>query len=142
MGRAPDLQAGDAGGKVTAETTWRSMTVKRVFLVHWKDDEIDSFAEPLRDAGWHVDTAHGDVVGALDGLRRSAPDVIVLSLRREPERGRQLAASIATEELLRHAPVVLVDADEEAAQEVRDELPNVTVCAWDELAPHLVDRLG
>jgi CheY-like chemotaxis protein len=118
------------------------MIVKRLFLVHWKDDEVHAFAEPLRDAGWQVDTAHADVVDALDRLRASAPDLVVLNLSREPRRGRQLAAAMAAEELLRHAPVVLVDADDEAAREVSAELPNVTTCDWPELPAHLAARLG
>jgi DNA-binding response OmpR family regulator len=104
------------------------------FVVHWQHDEVASFSEPIRDAGWRVDTAHDDPHGAADRIARARPDVVVLSLRRDPDAGLELARILATTGADQDVPVLLtVDGDDETVAGVRQHLPTATAVTWPDL---------
>jgi DNA-binding response OmpR family regulator len=106
--------------------------VGHVFLIHWKQEEVASFAEPLRDAGWRVDTAHGRPEDAARDVEEARPDAVVLSLRRDPERSWRVASLLAGGQAA-DTPVVAVDGDDETVAAVRQALPDVRAVEWTDL---------
>ncbi|MBW3620858.1 MAG: hypothetical protein KY461_11475 [Actinobacteria bacterium] len=104
-----------------------------VLLIHWKRDEVASFSEPLRDAGWRVDTEHDDVEAAVRTAVELAPDVIVLSLQRDADRGRRFADLLSRSGGVGGVPVVAVDGDEDAVAAVRQAIPHLRDVEWSEL---------
>lgn len=112
-----------------------------VFLIHWKQDEVASFSEPLRDAGWRVDTEHDDVEAAVRGVNDLTPDAVVLSLRRDAARGRRFAEMLARDGIGEGLPILAVDGEEDDVAAVQEALPNVTAVDWTELPATLRDLL-
>lgn len=108
-----------------------------ILLIHWQHDEIAAFSEPLRDAGWRVDTEHEDVDQAVRRAGALQPHVIVLSLRRDPERGQQVAKGLAADDATREITVVVVDGDEQEVAEVREHLPGAVAVDWTDLPARL-----
>lgn len=104
-----------------------------VFLVHWKDDEIDAYAAPLRDAGWRVDTESDDGNAASRAMRDATPDVVAISLRRQPSHGLQLARHLQEVTSLADVPVVFFDGDDEASGRALDEVDGAVHVGWEEL---------
>lgn len=107
--------------------------MQHVFLIHWKPEEVAAFAEPLRDAGWRVDTEHDSPEAAVRGVEAARPDVVVLSLRRDADRSRRFAETLAGAAVVADVRVVTVDGDEDAVAAVREHLPDVTAVTWDDL---------
>lgn len=112
-----------------------------VFVVHWKQEELASFSEPLRDAGWRVDTEHDDVEAAVRGVKELEPDVVVLSLRRDADRSRRFAELLARDDAAQDVLVVAVDGDEEAVAAIDRALADVTAVDWTELPATLREVL-
>lgn len=112
-----------------------------VFLIHWKQEEVAAFSEPLRDAGWRVDTEHDDVEAAVRGVTDLEPDVIVLSLRRDAARGRRFAEILARDGVGKDLPILAVDGEEDDVAAVQQTLPRVTAVEWTELPKTLRDLL-
>lgn len=104
-----------------------------VFLVHWKDDEIDAYAAPLRDAGWRVDTEADDRNAASRAMRDDTPDVVAVSLRREPSRSIQLARHLQEVEGLADVPVVFFDGDDATSARALQEVGDAVHVGWEEL---------
>lgn len=104
------------------------------FVVHWQHDEVASFSEPIRDAGWRVDTAFEDPSEAAERIGRVAPDVVILSLRRAPEDGLALARTLAGTGADVDVPVVVtVDGDDGTVAAVQQALPAAIAVGWPEL---------
>lgn len=112
-------------------------SVWHIFLIHWQHDEIAAFSEPLRDAGWRVDTEHESVDEAVRRAGALQPHVVVLSLRRDPERGRQVAKGLAADDTTRDLTVVVVDGDDDDVTTVREHLPGAIAVDWTELPARL-----
>lgn len=115
--------------------------MRHVFLVHWKQDELASFSEPLRDAGWRVDAEHDDVEAAVRGVKELEPDVVVLSLRRDADRSRRFAELLAGDDAVRDVLVVAVDGEAEDVAAIDRTLDDVTAVAWTELPATLREVL-
>jgi hypothetical protein len=59
-------------------------------LVHWDAVEAAEFAAELSDAGWRVKTG----LGELKAVKANPPVAVVISLRRLPSHGREVADAL------------------------------------------------
>lgn len=103
---------------------------RRLILVHWHIDEWEELAAPLRRAGWTVVSLDG-----ARGLKRadpagSRPAAVVISLRRLPSHGREVADAIWYPKWAREAiRIVFVDGDAEAVAKTKHRFPTAAFCA-------------
>ncbi len=89
----------------------------RILVVDDDDGLLILMAEVLRDAGWEVDTA-GSAVAAVDYLRRSPPDLLVLDLKLADAAGPELIARIRAVDDSVPFIVVTGQGDERVAVEI------------------------
>lgn len=116
------------------------MAKGKLFLIHWKDSEIDGLAAPLRAQGWLVDTEAQDGVRAAGIVKADPPDAVVIYLRRLPSHGRETADALASMKATRHVPMIFVDGQGEALEKTKARVPAATYVTADQLGTAL-DRL-
>jgi len=106
----------------------------RIFYVHWHKDESLHTVQKLRAAGhtvaYHWNT--GDEAWRV--LRKSPPDVLVISLARLPSHGRAVASAISESKRLSSLPIVFVGGESEKVAMTRGKFPNAMFCGEGQLA--------
>jgi hypothetical protein len=130
-GRAPRKRPSARGKRAPGSTRTPH---RRLILVHWHTDEWEELAAPLRRAGWTVvplDGARGLKRADPPGLR---PAAVVISLRRLPSHGREVADAIWYPKWAREAiRIVFVDGDAEAVAKTKQRFPAAAFCAYADL---------
>lgn len=84
----------------------------RILFVHWHEAEAAELARPLIDAGWDVDVEYR--ASALSGIaryRESPPNALVVSLRRLPSHGREVADAFRSTKWAAAVRIVFVDGE-------------------------------
>jgi hypothetical protein len=113
-------------------------SVRKVRLVHWKDEEVPERAERLEAAGFDVDGAVPGTSIGVKALREDPPDAFVIDLGRLPSHGREVAYSLRQSKPLRGIPIVFVAGDAAKVAKLETELPDaVYVGSWEEILPAL-----
>ncbi|MBS1261655.1 MAG: hypothetical protein MAG453_00984 [Calditrichaeota bacterium] len=107
----------------------------RIALFHWDDGERRGLAEQLRTWGHEVISGFTTT----EGLRRTAPDAFVISLRRLPEDGRETARTLRRRPWAQELPLFFTDGDPEVVDALQDEFPGVRFVTWDALESELDD---
>ncbi len=108
----------------------------KLFLVHWDDSEIESYADELRALGWKVEFEAMDGSLAYRRVKEWQPDVIVIDLRYLPAHGRMTGMIMKKAPATWEIPLIFVGGSPEAvvtAQEAvfdgrfisKEELPGV-----------------
>ena len=77
-------------------------------LVHWDAAEAEELATPLRAAGWQVKTDRFE----LKDLKAAPPVAVLISLRRLPSHGREVADALWYTKWGRAIPIVFFDGAE------------------------------
>ncbi len=102
----------------------------RVFLVHWKPEEIPERVARLRREGFTVEPFTVLGGGGLRGLRDKPPAAFVIDLSRRPSHGRTVAVALRQQKNTRHVPLVFVDGEPAKIARVRKELPDALYTDW------------
>lgn len=105
-------------------------------LVHWDSEEAIGLGEGLRADGWHVKVGNFE----LKELRASPPAAVLISLRRLPSHGREVADALWYTKWGRAIPIVFFDGAPEQVEATREKFPAAQFAPWDEL-PSLLRQL-
>ncbi len=102
-------------------------------LVHWNNEETRELAALLETEGWRVRTGHFE----LRDLKTNPPAAVVISLRRLPSHGREVADAVWSTKWGRAIPIVFFDGAPEKVEKLRVKFPNAKFTRWDELSSTL-----
>lgn len=107
-----------------------------VVLVHWNADEATTLAAPLEADGWQVQL--GDF--QLKELKADPPVAVLISLRRLPSHGREVADALWYTKWGRAIPIVFFDGTPDKVETTRKKFPTAQFATWEEL-PKLLPQL-
>jgi len=110
-----------------------SSTKKRgsVLLVHWDESEARNLAGGLREHGWKV--ALWKPTMKLGDIKKSPPTAVVISLRRLPSHGREVADALWYSKWGRMIPIVFCDGVPDKVDAIRKKFPAAHYTAWESL---------
>jgi hypothetical protein len=114
----------------------RKKTPGYVVLVHWDADEAKELAAPLEADGWHVQLGNFE----LRQLKAHPPVAVLISLRRLPSHGREIADALWHTRWGRAIPVVFFDGAPDKVEATRKRFPGARFASWLEL-PKLLPEL-
>jgi cyanophycinase len=131
--------------KVTPDSTMRQEEAmmgqnRKLYLIHWNAEEAGQLAEELRAQGWEVQSVHDAEQMEMTSLRQSPPQAVVISLRRLPSHGREVANALWHSKWGRKIPIVFVDGAEDKVALTRQKFPSGRFASWEEL-PTLLEQL-
>jgi hypothetical protein len=106
-------------------------------LVHWDAAEAQALAAPLQEAGWRVRTGSFE----LKELKANPPAAVVISLRRLPSHGREVADALWFTQWGRAIPIVFFDGAPDKVEATRKKFPAAQYTTWEEL-PGLLLQSG
>ncbi len=112
----------------------RKKTLGDLVLIHWDADEAQKLAEPLRAAGWRVQTGSFE----LEAMKANPPAAVVISLRRLPSHGHEVADALWYTKWGRAIPIVFFDGAPDKAEATRKKFPNARFTTWEGLSPALL----
>jgi hypothetical protein len=107
-----------------------------VVLVHWNADEAKELAVPLEADGWQVQL--GNI--QLKELKAYPPAAVLISLRRLPSHGREVADALWYTKWGRAIPIVFFDGAPDKVEATRKRFPAAQFATWEEL-PTLLPQL-
>lgn len=111
----------------------RARSRKALVLVHWHAEESMQMAGSLRELGWNV----GVGLPELRDLRAKPPFAVLISLRRLPSHGREVADAIWYTQWGREIPILFIDGAPEKVAATRRKFPGAGYCAWEQLSERL-----
>lgn len=114
----------------------RNRSLGDVVLVHWNADEVQELAAPLRAAGWRVQVENFE----LKDLKAKPPVAVLISLRRLPSHGREVADALWYTKWGRAIPIVFFDGAPEKVEATRKRFPTAQFATWEDL-PSLLLQL-
>jgi CheY-like chemotaxis protein len=96
----------------------------RVTVVNDNEDFLDLIREILEDDRYEVTTIDGDRPDAIDLIRQSRPDLLMLDLRvgTDGMHGWHVAQEVRKDPTLAGMPILICSADPIAMQDVEEEL--------------------
>ncbi len=96
----------------------------RLLYIHWHADEAARFAAPLAAAGHDVRVEHAAT--GLAALDDDPPAAVVISLRRLPSHGREIAAAIRERAMTASTPIVFVAGEPTKVAATRRRFPDAS----------------
>lgn len=112
--------------------------MKKVFFIHWNEDELKEKISPLKKAGYHVSSHFSQATAA--NLKENLPDVLVICLDRLPSHGRAYAEWMWEAKKRQHIPIVFCGGQPEKVEITRAKFPKARFCANEKLLTTL-DKL-
>jgi len=103
---------------------------RSVFLVHWKQSELDERTAKLEKAGFTVTADSTEGGGAGNEIKRARPDAVVIDLARLPSHGRHLAVWLRGQKATRTIPIVFVGGDGDKLARMKRDLPDAVYTTW------------
>lgn len=100
-----------------------------IVLVHWEATEAEGLASALRDLGWSVRTGPWE----LKDLKVQPPTAVVISLRRLPSHGREVADALWYTKWGRAIPIVFFDGAPDKVAATKAKFPAARFTTWDDL---------
>ena len=107
----------------------RKKPIGDLVLVHWDAGEARELAAPLKAAGWRVNAGSFE----LKDLKASPPAAVVISLRRLPSHGREVAAALWYTKWGRAISIVFFDGAPDKVDATRKKFPDARFTTWEEL---------
>ncbi len=101
----------------------------RLVLVHWNEKEAKILATELRAAGWQIKAG----LPELKELKAHPPHAVVISLRRLPSHGCEVADAIWYTKWGRAIPIVFFDGEPDKVEATRKKFPAALFTTWDNL---------
>ena len=100
--------------------------MKKVFFIHFNEEEAKEKIKPLKEAGYIVDYHFSTETTA--NLKDNLPDVLVVSLDRLPSHGRTYAEWLWEAKKRQHIPIIFCGGKPEKIITVKEKLPNAIYC--------------
>jgi hypothetical protein len=113
----------------------RKATHGDLILVHWHAEEAEYLAASLRKAGWKVQVGMSE----LREVKASPPTAVVISLRRLPSHGREVADALWYTKWGRAIPIVFFDGQPDKVEATRVKFPAARFVDWAGLPALLID---
>lgn len=104
-----------------------------VVLIHWNADEAKELAAPLRADGWRVKLG----LPEMKDLKSKPPDAVLISLRRLPSHGREVADAIWYTKWGREIPIIFFDGEAEKVEATKKRFPAAIFSSWETLGEKL-----
>lgn len=112
----------------------RGTSLGELVLVHWNADEAKGIAASLETKGWRVRTGEFE----LKEIKAYPPAAVVISLRRLPSHGREVADALWSAKWGRAIPIVFFDGAPEKVEATRKKFPEARFTTWDKLPSTLL----
>lgn len=106
-------------------------------LVHWDAAEAGELAGSLRSAGWRVNLG----LGEWSAVKAKPPLAVLISLRRLPSHGREVADALWYTQWGRAIPIVFFDGQADKVEATRTRFPEAKFAKWAEL-PALLQQMA
>lgn len=107
--------------------------MKRVFLVHWNQEEARFYAAELQSLGYTVETESDDGGKAYRRIKASPSDVVIINLARLPSHGRETALALCTTESLCDLPLVFVGGKPKVVEQIKPLFPGAEFTSHDDI---------
>lgn len=107
--------------------------MKRVFLVHWNQEETRFYAAGLQSLGYAVETESDDGAKGYRRIKASPPDVVIIYLARLPSHGRETALALPTTESLCDLPLVFVGGKPKVVEQIKPLFPGAEFTSQDDI---------
>ncbi len=111
-----------------------------LFVAHWEPGGAELLAEPLRAAGWHVETASGPDGFDCDAIMNCIPVAVVVSLDGAPEQACDLACELSKRGAAADTPIIIVGGVDGSRDIARARVPQALFVNADEV-PWVAKRL-
>lgn len=98
-------------------------------LVHWDEEEAKELAAPLRADGWLVKLGNFK----LKDLKVNPPVALLISLRRLPSHGREVADALWYTKLGRAIPIIFFDGETDKVEATKSKFPDAQFVTWIEV---------
>jgi hypothetical protein len=113
----------------------------RVLLLHWKQEEIASLTGRIH--GFEIlPYVPGKGAGMKGLAAEPVPDVLLISLERQPSNGHAVAHVYHQRKATRHVPVVFAGGDPVKVAKIRAALPWARFCGWDTVSQVLAEAVA
>ena len=116
--------------------TARKKRKSYLVLVHWDAEEAEELAAPLRADSWQVKVGNFE----LKDLKINPPVAVLISLRRLPSHGREVADALWYTKWGRAIPIVFFDGALDKVETTRKQFPAAQFAPWEELPTLLSQR--
>jgi hypothetical protein len=93
---------------------------KRLYLVHWNETEAQELAATLQEKGWIVTIHHSPGQFKMGELRSNPPASFLISLRRLPSHGREIANALWSSKWGKEIPIIFFDGKPENLDALRE----------------------
>ncbi len=115
--------------------------MRRLRLLHWKEEETAPRANALRRLGYEVDATRF-ASSSMKEFRENPPDAVVIDLSRLPSHGREVGVFLRGSKSTRLIPLIFVEGDREKVDKVKSTLPDARYSSYAKIAPVLEDVLA
>ncbi|HUN23833.1 MAG TPA: hypothetical protein PK299_11950 [Anaerolineales bacterium] len=112
-----------------------------IFLLHWHEKECKRMCDELTRLGWQTMPCTTSESLSLAQLRTHQPQAIIISLRRLPSHGKQVALAVQSTRLGSALPLVFVDGEPAKLSPLQSRFPNALFTDW-VLLPSVLNTLG
>jgi hypothetical protein len=116
----------------------RLMPKKKIFYVHWNEQELQQRISSLLAAGY--DVGYHWQAATKPTVREFEPDVVVVSLDRLPSHGRRFAEWFWEAKKRQKIPIVFVGGEPEKAAVAKKQFPNASFRTIEE-TPKVLNRI-
>ncbi len=114
--------------------------MRRIRLLHWKQEECEERAGRLRALGYEVDSAQLPS-SSMKEFRENPPDAVVIDLSRLPSHGKEVGVFLRGSKTTRLIPLVFVEGLAEKVAGVMAALPDARYTTYAKIGPVLEDVL-
>lgn len=105
--------------------------MKKVFFIHFNEEEVKEKIQPLRQAGYKVE--HHFSTETTANFKDNLPDVLVISLDRLPSHGTRYAEWLWEAKKRQHIPIIFCGGKPEKVIAIKEKLPKAIYCSNDKL---------
>ncbi len=105
--------------------------MKKIFYIHWNEEEIRERIEPLKKAGYKVNFHFS--TGVTADIKNDLPDILVISIDRLPSHGKAYAEWLWQAKSRQHIPIVFCGGKPDKTEALKQQFPAAIFCSNEEL---------
>jgi DNA-binding response OmpR family regulator len=113
---------------------------EHLYLVHWNETEAQELAATLQEKGWIVTIHHSSSQFKMGELSRNPPKAVLISLRRLPSHGREIADALWSSKWGKEIPIIFFDGKPENLDALREKFAEAVFTTWSDLFTILSER--
>jgi DNA-binding response OmpR family regulator len=105
--------------------------MKKIFFIHFNEEELKEKIAPLKKAGYKADYHFSTETTA--ALKDNLPDIMIISLDRLPSHGRTYAEWLWEAKKRQHIPIVFCGGKPDKVSAVKEKFPRAVYCSNEDL---------